>query len=45
MDGQQIPFSDTVKYLGVTLDNKFTWKPHIDEKNNSMQKTNDHAKQ
>ena len=24
MDGQQIPFSDTVKYLGVTLDNKLT---------------------
>ena len=24
MDGQHIPFSDSVKYLGVTLDSKLT---------------------
>ena len=32
MDGIQIPFSNSVKYLGVTLDNKLTWKPHIEAK-------------
>ena len=32
MDGINIPFSDTVKYLGVTLDNKLSWKPHIETK-------------
>ena len=42
MVGQQIPFSDSVKYLVVTLDNNLTWKPHL-EKNSSPQKTNGYA--
>ena len=32
MEGIQIPFSDSVKYLGVTLDNKLSWKPRIEAK-------------
>ena len=29
MDGVLIPFSDTVVYLGVTLDKRLLWKEHI----------------
>ena len=32
MDGIKIPFLETVKYLKVTLDNKISWKPHIENK-------------
>ena len=28
MDGIQTPFSESVKYLGVTLKSKLTRKPH-----------------
>jgi len=29
VDGVAVKYSDTVKYLGVTLDSKMTWQPHI----------------
>ena len=32
MDGQLIPYSDTVVYLGVTLDKELKWRPHIHSK-------------
>ena len=38
MDGLNIPFSETVKYLGVTLDNKLTWKTHIEVKTTACKK-------
>ena len=32
MGGVSIPFSDSVRYLGVTLDRKLFWKSHLDAK-------------
>ena len=32
MDGQLIPYSNTVVYLGVTLDKELKWKPHVNLK-------------
>ena len=32
MDGQLIQHKDEVKYLGVMLDSKLTWKTHINKK-------------
>ena len=32
MDGAEIPYSDSLKYLGVTFDSKLLWKVHILDK-------------
>ena len=32
MDGELIPYSDTVVYLGVTMDKELKWKAHIENK-------------
>ena len=32
MRGQPLKFADTVKYLGLLLDKRMTWRPHILEK-------------
>ena len=38
MNGYQIPYSNEVKYLGVWLDKRLTWIPHITKKINSAKK-------
>ena len=32
IDGKEIPYTDSVVYLGVTLDKKLHWKKHIEHK-------------
>jgi hypothetical protein len=37
--GQEIPFPKTAKYLGVTLDDKLSRKPHIENKIKKAKRT------
>jgi hypothetical protein len=30
LNGWNIPFENSVKYLGVIFDKKITWRPHIE---------------
>ena len=39
INGQIIPYSDTAKYLGMTLDVKLHWKEHIRIKSNQLKLT------
>ena len=32
LDGRPIPYVDRIKYLGVTIDQGLTWRPHITER-------------
>ena len=36
IDNTYINYSDTVMYLGVKLDNKLSWKEHIDFKEDAL---------
>lgn len=36
LDNQEIRWQDNIKYLGITYDNHFTWKAHIDSSVNKV---------
>lgn len=36
IDGEEIPKQNVVKYLGMTLDRRLTWKPHIKAKQKQL---------
>jgi hypothetical protein len=36
IDGIQIPYANTAKYLGMTLDTKLRWKEHIKKKREEL---------
>jgi hypothetical protein len=37
--GQEIPFSKTATYLEVTLDDKLSWRPHVENKIKKAKRT------
>ena len=39
MDGQQIPRCENQDYLGVTINHKLSWKPHITKIKNKANRT------
>lgn len=36
LNGQIVPQANQVKYLGITLDRRLTWRPHIDNKKKQL---------
>lgn len=36
INGNEVPYSNTAKYLGITLDAKLRWKPHVKRKKEEL---------